>query len=87
VTITETFRAPSTKAGRLFWLPEYIRLSRDVYNNYTRTGELSERNRHVSNCAARWGITNSCAIAIITGEAQFDLGDLLITVTRNVTEE
>jgi hypothetical protein len=85
--IIETFVAPSTKAGRLYWLPEYIRLSRDVYDNYTRTGETSERTRHISNCAARWGITRRCAEAIITKEAQFDVGDLFITVTRDITEE
>jgi len=85
--IIETFAAPSTKAGRLYWLPEYIRLSRDVYDNYTRTGETSERTRHISNCASRWGITRRCAEAIITKEAQFDVGDLFITVTRDITEE
>lgn len=85
--IIETFVAPSTKAGRLYWLPEYIRLSRDVYDTYTRTGENSERTRHISNCASRWGITRRCAEAIITKEAQFDVGDLFITVTRDITEE
>jgi hypothetical protein len=85
--IIETFAAPSTKAGRLYWLPEYIRLSRDVYDNYTRTGETSERTRHISNCASRWGITRRCAEAIITKEARFDVGDLFITVTRDITEE
>lgn len=85
--IIETFAAPSTKAGRLYWLPEYIRLSRDVYDNYTRTGELSERVRHISNCAARWGITRQCAAAIINKTATFTVDDLFITVTRTIPEE
>jgi hypothetical protein len=85
--IIETFPAPSTKAGRLFWLPEYIRLSKSVYDTYSRTGEPSERSRHLSNCAARWGITRRCAEAIITGAAQYIVDDLFITITRPVVEE
>jgi hypothetical protein len=86
MNIVETFPAPTTKAGKLFWLPQYVRLSKAVYDTYRKTGETSEQTRHVSNCAARWGITRRCAEAIITGEAQFDVGNLLITVTRPVTE-
>jgi hypothetical protein len=85
--IVETFPAPTTKAGRLFWLPEYIRLSKSVYDTYSKTGETSERARHLSNCAARWGITRRCAEAIITDNAQYIVDDLFITVTRPIVEE
>ena len=85
-TITEIFTAPSTKAGRLFWLPEYVRLAKSVYDTYTRDGETSERSRHVGNCAARWGISRRCALAILTDEASFTVGDQHITITRPVVE-
>ena len=87
MTITETFPAPVTKAGKLFWLPCYVRLSQSVYDTYSKTGETSERARHVSNCAARWGVTRRCAEDIITGKATYDIDDKLITVTRTITEE
>ena len=86
-TIIETFPLPSTKAVRLFWLPEYIRLSKSVYDTYTRDGETSERHRHVGNCASRWGITRRCAQAILTNEATIEVGDKQVTITRPVTEE
>ena len=85
-TITEIFTAPSTKAGRLFWLPEYVRLAKSVYDTYTDTGETSERHRHVSNCASRWGITQRCAIAILTGVGNYEINDNTITITRPVVE-
>lgn len=85
--ITETFPAPETKAASLFWLPAYVNLSRSVFDNYTRTGETSERARHVSNCAARWGVTRRVAEAILTGEAEYTITDSHIIVTRPVTEE
>ena len=85
-TITEIFAAPSTKAGKLFWLPEYVRLSKAVYNTYTNTGETSERSRHIGNCASRWGVTHRCAQAILTGEATVNVGDQHITITRPVVE-
>lgn len=85
-TITEIFTAPSTKAGKLFWLPEYVRLAKSVYDTYTDTGETSERHRHVGNCASRWGISRRCAQAILTGEATFTVGDQHITITRPVVE-
>lgn len=85
-TITESFAAPSTKAGKLFWLPEYIRLSKAVYDTYTRDGETSERDRHVGNCSARWGVTRRVALAILTGEATIKVGDTHIVVTRPVVE-
>lgn len=84
--ITETFRAPETTAGELFWLPPYIQLSKSVYDTYTRTGETSQRTRHISNCAARWGITRRCAEAILTGEAIIEKDPLFITVRRPVVE-
>ena len=84
--ITETFPAPSTKAEKLFWLSAYIRLSKAVYDTYTRDGETSERHRHVSNCASRWGITQRCAIAILTGEGSFEVTDKNIIITRPVVE-
>lgn len=86
MNVIETFSAPTTKAGRLFWLPEYVRLSKSVYDTYSKTGETSERSRHVSNCAARWGVTRRCAENIITGSAQYIVDDLFITVTTPVTE-
>ena len=85
-TITETFAAPSTKAERLFWLPEYIRLARSVYSGYTRDGELAERHRHVDSCAARWNISRRCALAILTGEGSFEITDKNVIITRPVVE-
>lgn len=85
-TITEIFTAPSTKAGRLFWLPEYVRLAKSVYDTYTGTGETSERHRHVGNCASRWGISRRCADAILTGEGDFKVSDDSIIITRPVVE-
>lgn len=85
-TITEIFTAPSTKAGRLFWLPEYIRLAKSVYSGYTRDGELSERHRHVDSCASRWNISRRCALAILTGEGSFEVTDKSIIITRPVLE-
>jgi hypothetical protein len=85
--IIETFPAPGTKAGRLFWLPEYVRLSKGVYDTYRNTGELSEATRHVSNCAARWGVTKRVAEAILTGEGTYDMTDEIVTVTRTLNEE
>lgn len=85
-TITEIFVAPSTKAGRLFWLPEYIRLARSVYSGYTRDGELSERHRHVDSCASRWNISRRCALAILTGEGSFEVTDKNVIITRPVLE-
>ena len=84
--IVETFPAPSTKAARLFWLPEYIKLAKSVYDTFTRDGETSERHRHVSNCAARWGISHRCALAILTNEGTFHVGDRHIVITRPVVE-
>lgn len=85
-TITETFPAPSTKAERLFWLPEYIRLAKSVYSGYTRDGETSERHRYTGNCASRWGISRRCAVAILTGEAAFEITDKNVIITRPVVE-
>lgn len=85
--ITEIFLVPDTKAGKLFWLPEYIRLSKSVYDTYTRTGETSERSRHVGNCASRWGVTRTCAEAILAGAANIQIDDVNITITREITEE
>lgn len=86
-TITEIFTAPSTKAGRLFWLPEYIRLAKSVYDTYTRDGETSERHRHIGNCASRWGISRKCAEALLEGTATYELSDNAVTVTRTFHEE
>ena len=85
-TITETFAAPSTKAEKLFWLPEYIRLAKSVYDTYTDTGETSEQHRHIGNCASRWGISRRCAHAILTGEGDFKVTDQNIIITRPVVE-
>ena len=85
--IIETFPTPVTKAGALFWLPAYVRLSQSVYDSYTQTGETSERSRHVSNCASRWGITRRAAEAILTGEATIDMGDTEITIKRSIREK
>lgn len=85
-TVTEIFAAPSTKAEKLFWLPEYIRLARTVYSGYTRDGELSERHRHVNSCAARWNISRRCALAILTGEGSFEVTDKNVIITRPVVE-
>ncbi len=85
-TITEIFAAPSTKAEKLFFLPEYIRLAKSVYSGYTRDGELSERHRHVDNCAARWNVSRRCALTILTGEGSFEVTDKNIIITRPVVE-
>jgi hypothetical protein len=84
--ITEIFTAPSTKAEKLFWLPQYIRLAKSVYDGYTRDGETSERHRYTGNCASRWGISRRCATAILTGEGSFEITDKGIIITRPVLE-
>lgn len=85
--IVETFPAPDTKAGRLFWLPAYVRLSQEVYRGYLKTGEISEAHRHVGNCASRWGISRACSEAILNGTAEYDAAPMFITVTRTIPEE
>ena len=85
--ITETFPAPLSKAAALFWLPNYVLLSREVYRGYMRTGETSEADRHVGNCASRWGITKRCAEAILTGEATYETNAEIVTITRTFFEE
>ena len=85
--IVETFPAPKSKAGHLFWLPSYIRLARAVYVGYIGTGERSEAARYLSNCASRWGITRACAEAILTGEATHTVTPLYITIKRPVRAE
>ena len=85
--IIETFPAPETKAGHLFWLPAYIRLSKDVFAGFVKTGETSEAMRHVGNCAARWGISKRCAEAMLTGEATHALNPETVTITRTIREE
>lgn len=85
--IIETFSLAPEKAIRLFWTPGYVKLSKEVWDNYNRSGELSELYRHVSNCASRWGISRRCAEAILSGEAQYNLDENAVTVTRPVTEE
>jgi hypothetical protein len=85
--IIETFPAPETKAGHLFWLPAYVRLAKEVYAGFLKTGETSEAMRFVGNCAARWGISKRCAEAILTGEATHEVGPEIVTITRTVREE
>lgn len=85
--ITETFPLTFGTAYRLFWLPGYVSLAREVYDNYSRTGETSERARHISNCASRWGISRRCAEAMLTGECEYELSDNSVTITRPVVEE
>lgn len=85
--IIETFPAPTTKAGHLFWLPSYVRLAKEVFKSYHRTGELSEASRHVSNCSSRWGITKRCAEAILKDEAEYEIDPMFITIARKVREE
>lgn len=85
--IIETFPAPETKAGRLFWLPAYIALSREVYRGFMNTGETYEAKRFISNCSSRWGVTKACAEALLKNEATYDVNDDTVTVTRPVVEE
>ncbi len=85
--ITETFPAPLSKASKLFWLPNYVRLSQEVYRRYRDTGELSEATRQVSNCAARWGVTKRVSEALLNGEATYEMDDKIVTVIRTVSEE
>ena len=85
--IIETFPAPTTKAGHLFWLSAYVRLAQEVYKGYRKTGELSEAARYLSNCAARWGITRACAEALLRGEAEYKVSPMFVTIIRPVTEE
>ena len=85
--IIETFPAPETKAGHLFWLPAYVRLAQEVYKGYQKTGETFEAARYLSNCAARWGISKRCAQAIMTGEATHEMNSETVTITRTVREE
>ena len=84
--ITEIFLAPETKAAKLYWLPGYLKLAKTIYNGYTSCGETYERNRHVANCAARWGVTRCCAEAILTDAAKVQIDDINITITRPVVE-
>ena len=86
MTITETFPAPVTKAGGLFWLPCYVNLSKAVYDGYVRNDEPYELAVHVRNCATRWGITRRCAEALLTGEATYEVSPEHITITRTVEE-
>jgi hypothetical protein len=85
--ITETFTLPDGKAARLFWTPGYIGLAQAVYRTYTDTKETSERARHASNCAARWGISRRCTEAILTGQCEYILSGDTVTITRPVVEE
>lgn len=85
--IIETFPAPVGMASKLFWLPNYVRLSREVYLTYKRGGETSEAARQISNCAARWGISKRCAEAILNDEATYELNDEIVTITRTISEE
>ena len=85
--IIETFPAPDTKAGRLFWLPAYVRLSQEVHKGFLNTGETYEAKRFAGNCSSRWGVTRACADAILNGSATFTIDNDLITVTRTVPEE
>ena len=85
--IIETFPAPLTKAGQLFWLPNYVRLSQEVYKRYRDTGETSEADRHTGNCASRWGVTKQCAKCILNGDATYEMNDEIVTITRTVPEE
>lgn len=84
--ITETFGLPHGKAARLFWMPGYVALSREIYLCYTSTNEMSERARHLGNCASRWGISRRCAEAMLTGECEYELSDDTVTITRPVME-
>ena len=86
MTVIETFPAPLTEAGRLFWLPCYVSLSREVYEGYKRSCEAAEAHLHVSKCATRWGITRRCAEALLTGEATYEVSPDHITITRTVEE-
>ena len=86
MTLTETFPAPKTAAGRLFWLPCYIRLAQEVYRVYVRSHEDYEREHHVRSCATRWGVTRRAALALLTGEATYDLTDDTVTLTRTIVE-
>lgn len=85
--VIETFAAPETKAGRLFWLPAYVALSREVYRGFIATGETYEAMRFIGNCSARWGITKPCAEALLKGEAIYAINDDTVTVTRTIPEE
>ena len=87
MNIVETFPAPQTDAGRLFWLPCYVRLAQEVYGGYVRSGEDYEREHHVRSCATRWGVTRLCSLALLAGEATYDLNDNTVTVTRTIVEE
>lgn len=87
MTLTETFPAPTTAAGRLYWLPCYVRLARAVYDTYMRSHEDHEREQHIQSCAARWGITRRCALALLTGEATYELTDDTVTLTRTIVED
>ena len=87
MTITETFPAPQTKAGGLFWLPNYVRLAQEVYKGYTLSGDDYEREHFVRSCATRWGITRRCSLALLTGEATYDLNPETVTITRTIVEE
>ncbi len=85
--ITETFRLADGMAPRMYWMTGYVALAREIYQSYTQTGETSERARHVSNCAARWGISRRCAEAMLTGECEYTLSDDDVTIIRPVMEE
>lgn len=85
--IVETFPAPDTKAGHLFWLPAYVRLAKEVYAGFLKTGETFEAMRYLSNCAARWGISKRCAQAILTDEATHEMNSETVTITRTIREE
>lgn len=85
--IVEEFHLDPDRLNRLFWLDGYVRLSQEVYQNYRKTGELSEAARHLSNCASRWGISRKCAEALLEGTATYELSDNAVTVTRTFHEE
>lgn len=85
--IIETFPAPETKAGQLFWLPAYVRLSKEVYAGFLKTGETYEAARFAGNCSSRWGVSRRCAEALLNDEATYDINDDTVTVTRSVVEE
>lgn len=87
MTITETFPAPTTTAGEICWLPNYISLSRAIYASYAFSLRTKEINSFVDKSALRWGITRRCALAMLTGEATYEITPENIIITRTVVEE
>jgi hypothetical protein len=85
--ITETFPAPETAAGRLFWQKPYVRLAREGYAMTVRRDIASKIDTFVANAAMRWGISRKCAELILKGEAKYEVTPEEIIITREVRLE